>query len=175
MGSTLELGDSPVLCPCRFGDGILARVFRASLDEALAAGWPPETSRLLAARARLIVSLPERAATARNWEHVLLVAHRSGPARRVVSHGPAGQVPAGAVPVRADQVVAAEPAIRDLMNRLTAQLPVPARGVAMARVLLTDAASPVYSRRARIALTAALEAAAAQLDPALPLMSSSRG
>ena len=173
MGSTLELGDSPVLWPCRFGDGILARVFGASLDEALAAGWPPETSRLLAARARLIVSLPERAATARNWEHVLVVAHRA-PARRVVSHGPAGQVPAGAVPVRADQVLAAEPAIRDLMNRLTARLPVPARGVAMARVLLTDAGSPVYSRRARIALAAALEAAAAQLDPARPLMPASR-
>ncbi len=74
------------------------------------------------------------------------------------------------MPVCADQVVAAEPAIRDLMNRLTAPLPVPARGVAMARVLLTDAASPVYSRRARIALTDAVAAAAAQLDPALPLL-----
>jgi hypothetical protein len=56
------------------------------------------------------------------------------------------------------------------MNRLVAQLPVPARGVAMARVLLTDATSPVYNRRARVALSDALAAAAAQLDPALPLL-----
>jgi hypothetical protein len=40
----------------------------------------------------------------------------------------------------------------------------------MARALLTDATSPVYLRRSRVSLTAAVEAAAAQLDPALPLL-----
>jgi hypothetical protein len=77
---------------------------------------------------------------------------------------------APAVPVCADRVVAAEPIIRDLMNRLTAPLPVPARGVAMARVLLTNGTSPVYNRRADVALTDAVAAAAVQLDPALPLL-----
>jgi hypothetical protein len=93
------------------------------------------------------------------------VAHRAQRAR--LSGSPP---PAGAAPVRADRVVAAEPAIRDLVNRLATPLPVPARGVAMARVLLTDATSPVYSRRAQVALGDAVAAAAAQLDPALPLL-----
>ena len=39
----------------------------------------------------------------------------------------------------------------------------------MAGALLTDAAGPVYSRRAVIPLAVALEDAIAQLDPALPL------
>jgi hypothetical protein len=42
--------------------------------------------------------------------------------------------------------------------------------VAMARVLLTNGTSPVYNRRADVALTDAVAAAAVQLDPALPLL-----
>jgi hypothetical protein len=104
-----------------------------------------------------------------NWEHVLRAARRAQRARRVGS-----RAPAAAVPVRAERVVAAEPAIRDLMNRLAAPLPVPARGVAMARVLLTDATSPVYNSRAGIALGEAVAAAAAELDPTLPLLAPAR-
>jgi hypothetical protein len=74
------------------------------------------------------------------------------------------------VPIPADRIVSAEPAIRDLISRLSAPLPVPARGVAMARLLLSDATGPVYSRRSRADLTAEVAAAAAQLDPALPLL-----
>jgi hypothetical protein len=40
----------------------------------------------------------------------------------------------------------------------------------MASVLLTDGAGPVYSRRSRVSLAAALESAITQLDPTLPLM-----
>lgn len=165
MGSSLDVDDSPVLWSRRFGDGILARVCGASLDTLLAMGCAPESSRLLTARARQLVSLPERRAVARSWEHLLRVAHRA-PERRASGSLAA----AAAVPVRAERIVAAEPAIRDLISRLTAPLPVPARGVAMARLLLSDATGPVYSRRSRADLTAEVEAAAAQLDPALPLM-----
>ena len=163
MNSTLALGDPFALPSRRPGDGVLARVFGASLDASLAAGCPPESSRLLAARARDIVSLRKRRSIAGSWEHLLRVARRA-------QRGTAPRAITTAVPVCADRIVAAEPAIRDLMNRLVAQLPVPARGVAMARVLLTDATSPVYNRRARVALSDALAAAAAQLDPALPLL-----
>jgi len=167
MGSTLELDGSPVLWPRRFGDGILARVFGASLDTLLAVGCTPESSRLLTARARQLVSLPERRSVAHSWEHLLRVAYRA-PERRAI-----GSLAAtAAVPVRAERIISAEPAIRDLVSRLIAPLPVPARGVAMARLLLSDATSPVYSRRSRADLTAAVEAAAAQLDPAIPLMPS---
>ena len=163
MNSTLALGDPFALPSRRPGDGVLARVYGASLDASLAAGCPPESSRLLAARARDIVSLRRRRSMAGDWEHVLRVAHRAQRARLAGS-------PSTAVPICADRVLAAEPAIRDLLNGLAAPLPVPARGVAMARVLLTDANSPVYNRRAGVALTDAVAAAAAQLDPALPLL-----
>jgi hypothetical protein len=167
MESNLVLSAPFAVRPRRLSDGVLERVFGASLDTSLAAGCPPESSRLLAARARDIVALPRRRSIAGSWEHLLGVARRAQRARRA---GP--QATVAAVPVCADRIVAAEPAIRDLMNRLAAPLPVPARGVAMARVLLTDATSPVYNKRASVALGDAIAAAAAQLDPALPLMPS---
>jgi hypothetical protein len=164
MEITVGSVDPFVMRPRRLGDGMLARVFGASLDASLAAGCPPESSRLLAARAQDIVALRRRRGIAGSWEHVLRVAHRA----------PLAGSLSAAMPVRADQVVAAEPAIRELMNRLAAPLPVPARGVAMARVLLTDANSPVYNRHAPVNLGDAVAAAAAQLDPALPLLPSAR-
>jgi hypothetical protein len=170
MRSTLLTGDPLEMLPRRFGDRVLARVFGASLDEALARGRAPESSRLLAARAQDIVSLRKRRSVAGSWEHLLAVARRAQPAPRVELAVLTGAGPRGAVPVCADQIIAAEPAIRDLISRLTARLPVPARGVALARVLLANASSPVYSRLAPRTLDAALEAAVAQLDPALPLL-----
>jgi hypothetical protein len=168
MGSSLDVDDWPVLWERRLGDGILARVHGASLDTLLAVGCPPESSRLLTARARQLVSLRERRSVARSWENLLRVAYRA-PERRNTGSLAA----AAAVPVRARRIIAAEPAIVDLVGRLAAPLPVPARGVAMARLLLSDATGPVYSRRSRADLTAEVTAAAAQLDPALPLMPSS--
>jgi hypothetical protein len=159
MGNTLVLGDPLVMRPRRLDDRVLARVFGASLDESLAAGRPPESSPLLAARAQDIVSLRRRRSTARNWENLLRRAREAG-----------STWPHAALPVCADQIIAAEPAIRDLAGRLAVPLPVPARGVAMARALLTDGSGPVYNPRARTALAAALEAAIAQLDPSLPLL-----
>jgi hypothetical protein len=147
-------------------DRVLARVFGASLDEALAAGRAPESSRLLAVRARDIVSLRRRAATAENWDHLLRAARRSArgaPVRRSRAVG-------GAMPVCADRILAAEPAIRELMARLFVPLPVPVRGVAMAGFLLTDATGPVYNRRSPVTLAAALDSAITLLDPASPLM-----
>jgi hypothetical protein len=140
---------------------VLACLHGASLDAALAAGTAPESCCLLAARAQAIVTPCARRSIAASWEHLLRVADRDG-------HYPA--VRSRAVPVCADQIAAAEPAVRELIARLTAAAPVPARGVAMARMLLTDATSPVYQRRARTSLLAAVESAAAQLDPALPLL-----
>jgi hypothetical protein len=153
---TLVLGDPLVLRPRRLADGLLARAFGASLDHQLAAGCQPEAAPLLAARAQDMVSLPSRRALAANWDH-LLQAARSGPASRTNF-------------VRAGRIVAVEPAIRELVRRLSTALPVAAQGVAMASVLLTDASGPVYNGHSPVTLSAALEAAAAQLDPALPLM-----
>jgi len=156
--STLILGDPLVLRPRRLTDRVLAHVFGASLDRQLAAGHAPEAALLLAARAQHIVSPASRMAVAGNWNHLLKVT-RSGQ----LSRSPA-------ISVRADRIAAAEPAIRELVRRLTTPLPVKAQGVAMASVLLTDATGPVYSRNSDVTLAAALEAAITQLDPALPLM-----
>jgi hypothetical protein len=162
----------PIIVAARpLADRVLARVFGASLDDSLAAGSAPESSRLLAVRAQDIVSLRRRMATAANWERLLRVAQA---ARQSASGPPArrwGARPA-AMPVCARQIVAAEPAIRELVSCLSMPLPVPAQGVAMARVLLTDATGPVYNARSRVSLATALDAAITYLDPALPLMPS---
>lgn len=155
---TLVLGDPFVIQPCRLVDRLLARAFGASLDQQLAAGYSPESNRLLAARSWEIVSLPHRASLARSWDHVLRVAHRA----------PTLRTPA--VPLNAAAIVAAEPAIRELMERLTAPLPVTAQGVAAATIPLTDAASPVYGRQGPEALAGLLDVAVTHLDPAQPLM-----
>lgn len=141
--------------PVSAADRVLARVFGASLDRLLAAGQTAEPERLLAARARYIVSLPRRRALARDWEHLLAVARRA---------------PAPAVPLCRDRIAAAEPRIRELMDCLRVPLPVPAQGVAAATVLLTDATGPLYHRRSQAALDDLLRDAIAQLDPARPLL-----
>jgi hypothetical protein len=144
--------------PSRPIDRLLARILGASLDRQLAAGRTPESSPLLAARAQHIVAIRSRQEAARNWENLLRVARRG--------HGTYHP----ALPICGDRIIAAEPAVRELARYLTAPLPVAACGVAMATGLLTDALSPVYNSRSRVTLAAALEAAIAQLDPALPLM-----
>ena len=163
MGNILLLGDPPVPQTARLADRLQARLRGPSLDAALAGGCPPESSRLLAARAAVLVTPRNRQALATSWEHLVRVARRAQPA------------PRAAVPVRADQVIAAEAAIGELVRLLRAGLPVPARGVAMARLPLTDPTSAVYSRQAPDALTATVRAAAGQLDPFLPLMQPERG
>jgi hypothetical protein len=158
---TLVLGDPLVIRPGRLADRMLARALGASLDQRLATGCPPESSRLLAARAQDIVSLPHRESLARSWDHLLRVANRA----------PATRTPA--VPLNAAAIRAAEPAIRELMERLIAPLPVPAQGVAAATIPLTNATSPVYGRHspdALASLAGLLDDAINQLDPARPLM-----
>ena len=156
--ATLVLGDPLVMRPRSLGDRLLARASGASLDRELAAGRAPEASRLLAARAQDIVALRRRRAVAADWDRLLAVATRARgrgePTRRI----------------RGDLIVAAGPAIRELVRLLSAPSPVPARGVAMASVLLTDGTGPVYRRGADVSLDEAIQAAITQLDPALPLM-----
>jgi hypothetical protein len=154
---TLVIDDPRVIRPYRLTDRVRARLLGASLDRQLAAGRAPESSGMLAARARHIVQLRRRQSAASDWDHLLAVARRlagnPGMARRI----------------RVGEIVAAQPAIRELAGRLRMPLPVTAQGVAMAKVLLTDGTGPVYSEHSRITLTAALESAITQLDPALPL------
>jgi len=163
-GHTLVLGDPFVLRPVRLADRLRARVRGASLDQRLAAGRAPESSLLLAARAQRIVALPYRESLARSWEHVLRAARRSAAA------GTPGFAGRRAVPLNTTAIVAAERAIRELIGRLAAPLPVTAQGVAAATLPLANAASPVFSRLGPDSLADVLDAAIAQLDPARPLI-----
>jgi len=152
----LTPGDPLALRPSGRKERLRARISSTSLDGLLAAGVPPESSRLLAIRARALVELPRRQALARDWEHLLRVAR---------GRGKPGQVRR----VRAARITAAGPVIGELTERLGAPLPVGARGVAMATVLLTDATGPVYNQVSRQTLTTALQAAIIELDPAQPV------
>jgi hypothetical protein len=145
------------LRPYRLTDKVASRALGASLDRQLAAGREPEESRLLAARAQDIVALRRREQLAGYWEHVLASAARPAPALR------------NAAPLRRGPVLAAEPAITELASLLRAPLPVSARGVAMARMLLTDAGGPLYWSAAPESLHVALRAAITRLDPEQPL------
>jgi hypothetical protein len=155
-------GEPLAMRPSRVADRLRARLLGASLDRRLAAGCPPESSPLLAARAQHIVALRSRRRLARNWENLLRTARRGPGAHHM------------AVSVCGKHIAAAEPRVRELVRLVTAPLPVTARGVALAAAPLTDATGPVYNPRSRVSLADALDAAIAQLDPALPLMSGSQ-
>jgi hypothetical protein len=138
-------------------DRMLASWRGFSLDALLAAGASPDSDRLLAARASALVNLPRRRKLANDWGWLVKTA-RERPAASV------------RIPLRRAQVVAAEPEILQLQNSLRAALPVPARGVAMANHLLTDATGPVYSRKSQVDLRVALRDAIRQLDPQTALL-----
>lgn len=143
--------------PLRGLDRALARAHALRLDRELCAGRPPEATWLLAARAQDLAAGRTREALARDWEHLLRVARRP---RRP-------NTPLAAV--RRDRVLAAEPDIHEMVERLRAPLPVAARGVATASTLLSDGAGPLYNRASRRDLSPDVRLATRQLDPAAPL------
>jgi hypothetical protein len=71
-----------------------------------------------------------------------------------------------------DRIIAVTPEVLELVTHLRAPLPVAARGVAAASVLLTDGAGPLYRIRAATGLREAVLLATAYLDPTIPLFAS---
>jgi hypothetical protein len=132
---------------------VVARLRAGTLDRCLAGGTPPEATLQLAARARVIVSQSARHKLARDWAHLLALAEQPpGPIR-------------GALVIRRAPVLAAAADIRELIAALRQSLPVPARAVAMASVLLTDARGPIYDGRGEPSLTARLAPILDRLQP----------
>jgi hypothetical protein len=68
------------------------------------------------------------------------------------------------VPIVRDRVIEAQYQIESLADALMAPLPT-ARGVAMARSLLSDGAGPIYNRACPIDLGSAIAEVIARLDP----------
>lgn len=113
---------------------IVSHVRAYKLDRDLAAGASPESSALLALRAQTLVRSSMRRSLARSIEQLFEEATRG------CTPGFAG----ARIPIRRNRIMAAADALQMLIDRLVMPGPVPARGVAAVRVLLTDGAGPLY-------------------------------
>ena len=129
-----------------------ARMLGASLDNKLAEGRAPETSRLLATRSQLIVSPTMRRELADNWLDLLVQARETA------------AVLDPRVPLILDRIVVAQTQIQELADALLAPMPT-SRGVAMARSLLSDGSGPIYNSACSTDLGLALREVVARLDP----------
>ena len=130
-----------------------ARVLADRLDRRLAAGVSPESSILLAVRAHDLVTDKHRQSLATAIDRLVSEAVRPGPR------------PVTAVPVSWAAVRTARTELYELAGRLRAPAPVPARGVALVRRLLTDGSGPLFYTARADELPAATRRASASLEP----------
>lgn len=105
---------------------------RSALTKQLAAGADPDASPELTLVARTLIGAPRRRRLASALDRVVLAA----------SQGPRPWGPR--VPVNRRAIIAARDELVALAARLRDGGPVPVHGVALAAVLVTDAASPLY-------------------------------
>jgi hypothetical protein len=137
--------------------GPISRLVGGRLDRQLACGRPPESNRLLAARAVWLVSASALMGLAGNWADVLERVQRPRYPRDPC------------IPVCRDRVITARPEVEQLLRALAVPAPRPVRGAAMASWLLSDGSGPLYNPRSPRELDAALRETIEQLDPSLPL------
>jgi hypothetical protein len=127
-----EADGSPTVKRVRPWDRMLTRCLAARLDRELAAGVAPDSSAALALRAQRLTRSSTRRDFAESVERVVAAGMRPAAAR------------SAAVPVCRDKVREAAGELRELVGCLVAPGPVPARGVALVRVLLSDGGGPLY-------------------------------
>ena len=142
-----------------FRDRMIVRWRSLALDSQLAAGLSPDDERLRAMRADALVTPKCRRRLAKRYEALV------GEARR----GPA--FPDPRQPLARRRILAAEDELGRLAQALRSPLPVPARGVALASLLLTDGTGPVYNPLSQRSLNEALRDSIRYLDPTVELMS----
>jgi hypothetical protein len=126
------VGHGPVPTAVGPRDRLRARWHGTRLDHELASGASPDSTVGRSLRAQSLVRLGTRRDLARSMQRVLAAA-----TQRPVS----GRLPA---PVSRAPVAACAAEIEELISRLLAPGPVAARGVAQARLLLTEAGGPLY-------------------------------
>lgn len=143
---------------------IVARLRAASLDAELAAGISPETCDYLAARAFQLTSMKSRRQLAAGLERVLATAGGLGQSNTAAgglgqsdtdasgSTRPAVPVVPLRMPLRRARVTAAAAELGELARHLLTPGPVPARGVAIVRQLLSDGAGPLYRESCQVDL-----------------------
>jgi hypothetical protein len=134
---------------------IVARLHAAKLDRDLAAGASPDSTAPLAIRAQALVRLSQRRDLARGLQRVLAEANQ--PAR---DHSRWG-----VVPVRRERVRDASAEFQALIDHLLAPCPLPARGLAQVRVLLSDGSGPLYYPGSPADLRSTVHKAVEALEP----------
>jgi hypothetical protein len=152
----LEEAGSPVAAAAHPWDLLLAHWHGFRLDSDLAAGASPDASVPLALRAQMLVRPRYRYELARSADRVLAAAMQGAYFGRP------------RVPVCRDRVRDCSQEFGELIRRLRATGPVPARGVAKVGVLLADAGGPLYHRANAEDLRARVRDAADALIAALP-------
>ena len=125
----------------------------ARFDDALAAGADPATDPRLAAHAARLARPHQIEAVADGLERAVRVAERPQP------------LLSSAVPVRADEVLAARDDLLGLVVQLRTTPRPPARALALSRRLLLDCDSPLFSAEAAGTLRAAIAEARLAFDP----------
>jgi hypothetical protein len=158
--SRIQIVDNPrhreqlIVRRVRLWDRILTRVLASSLDGQLAAGNAPESTHLLATRAEQLASVRTRRELARDFEQMLELISREATAR------------SPRIRVCRESITDVAPDLREMLTKLETPLPTSARGVAMARVLLTDGTGPLFNRHSSTNLRGAIHDATVQLDSA---------
>ncbi|HEX2104010.1 MAG TPA: hypothetical protein VHF51_10195 [Solirubrobacteraceae bacterium] len=135
----------------RLRDRLTARLRAHGLDRRLADGVPPECSAALSLRAARLIEPGASAALGRRLEHI-------------VAEADGRLLPRARVAARRRPVLEAADELAALARRLAAPDPRGVRGVAQARLLLTDGCGPMYSHRSGEDLTAAVRRARAALE-----------
>jgi hypothetical protein len=125
---------------------------RVELDEQLAAGVQPSAGSLLHARAQQLGSPTARARIARAFEKTLTEARKPAP------------VQGARLPLRRREIRNCDEDIIALVRRLDDESPIDVQGAAMAELLITDGASPLYRTGDR-SLRFAIRSARLALDP----------
>jgi hypothetical protein len=146
-------GTCPVAVRAGLLDRLMVRARARALDSALACGTSAEASARLALRAQQLVRMRNRRDLARGVRRILAEAERPGPSRSPQA------------PVCSDRVRAAAAEFRALAGLLLSPAPLPARGVAQARLLVTDGGGPLYRRSCQDDLRALVGEAVRSLDP----------
>ena len=152
----LDQGGCPVSVTAYPWARLAARLHAHRLDAEIASGAPPDSSLPLALRAQALLRDSARRDLATGAERVLAAVGCQPCRARYHARLP--------VPVRAEQVRACSAELADLADRLLADGPVNAQGVARVRTLLADGASPLYHRAACEDLRAAIRSAADALS-----------
>jgi hypothetical protein len=133
---------------------LLARLRTQFLDDKIAGGADVVRSRLLSARAEVLISRRTRLDIAEDLEAILRLADGPFPRRM------------GGVPLRRSEVRAAGSVLRDLIEALRGPTTITPRGIAIARALVHGGRTPVYARAPSGALTGAVLEALACATPA---------